>query len=106
MTIKTLIEQTLSTTIFYYEDEKQFFAECIGNFISLCNKFSITYGVDHNEDHGMYTINVLAQKCSLDSIDTNTLFSEILNLFDYSIKYASLGGEGCNMSISVTERVV
>jgi hypothetical protein len=102
--ITTIIEQDLITTVFYYAEEKQFFVECFDNFTSLCKEFSINHAVDHKEEYGMFTVLVCNQKIVLDSVDTNTLFEEILSLFDYDMKYACIGGKCCGMSISVTEK--
>ena len=105
MTVTTIIH-TMSTEIFYCDKEdKEELISYLSEYEDLCSQLSVHRSITHDSESCTFKVVVFGQKCTLDSMDTNTLFSEILSVFDYEIEYANLGGVGCNMSISVIEKV-
>jgi hypothetical protein len=60
----------------------------------IFDEFSIYY----NETH------ILPQKITVSEVDMNYLFSEVF-LGDVIIEYGFYGGEGCDFSINIKEKV-
>lgn len=54
-------------------------------------------------DEENHTVTIHVQKCTLDQISMNHVFSDLLCYFDYSMQYAALGGKGCDFSIVIVD---
>lgn len=89
--MKLYIDTTLSKKFKISPDE-------LSEITETLKKFSIR---NHMEEIGedLFNIKVLDQKVTLDEISMNTLFDNVLNYFDFSMKYGNYGGEGCEFSI-------
>lgn len=49
-------------------------------------------------------LRVNAQKVTLEEVDMNYLFSDVLCWFGYTLRYAALGGEGCDFAMVITSK--
>ncbi len=54
-------------------------------------------------DEENHTVTIRVQKCTLDEVSMNHVFSDLLCYFDYCIQYAALGGKGCDFSIVIVD---
>lgn len=63
-------------------------------------KFSVYHQVEVTNTHTL--LRVLAQKVTLVDKDMNELFYDALDvLFEYRLRYAALGGEGCEFAMEL-----
>jgi hypothetical protein len=68
----------------------------------ICDKLGIQYFFDDPE--GSIEFKIYAQKITLDEIAMNELFADILTYFQFKIKYAAIGGTGCDMALVITSK--
>jgi hypothetical protein len=106
--MKLLIDEDLVFTQAFPPEfpEAEFDAECeyfqqldaLARQYAVAGSFAVTAtGV---------TVIVRAQKVTLDEISMNTLFAEFLSeLFIVELRYAALGGAGCDFAMSVVKAV-
>lgn len=82
--MKLIIEDIIKIKKEYLEDD----------YKEILKKFTIFYKEDNEH------IFIVEQKITLNEININTLFSEIF-VDECEIKYAYLGGRGCDLSLSL-----
>jgi len=67
----------------------------------ICAKYSVAICLDIFD--GEISFNIPPQKITLEEVNMNTLFFEVLNVyFNIKCRYMSLGGEGCEMAFEVS----
>lgn len=89
-----------SSTVNDFENTAAFFAE----ISDICNKFSVQHKIYLGTTIGStvdFTIPV--QKITLDSVDVNELLFDVFYLLDYDIEYSSLGGRGCDLTLTIVK---
>lgn len=99
--MKLLIQENLSAKYFTEPDIRPEDAEQDAEFwkgiTELLDKYSVYYKLEDKSDCWLFEIPV--QKINLSEENMNTLFHEVLFLLDYELKYAGLGGKGCDFSL-------
>ena len=90
-----------SSTAQDFQDSAEEFAE----MTAICKKFGVQYTLKLAQNlNDTIDFVILVQKCTLDEVDMNELFADVLFLLDYDIQYGMLGGKGCDFSIAMTAR--
>ena len=70
---------------------------------ALLDSYTVHHMIDCREDTTVFSI--YTQKITLDEFAMNNLFHNILNVyFDIEISYASIGGKGCDMALTVRNK--
>lgn len=104
--MKLLINSPLSYSDVYIpsisDEEVEEHQEAFQELLDICDKFGVHYCRDFRQDGIEFDIHV--QKVTLDEVSMNQLFAEVLRLFDYDIRYAALGGAGCDFAIELTAK--
>lgn len=86
---KDLTSEGLAHTLEYFHDLEQ-----------LAKKYAVSRKFVFGPTS--VTIDISAQKITLDQFDMNTLFADFLTeLFEVQIRYAALGGAGCDFSMEI-----
>lgn len=99
--MKLLLNEDLVWTSDVPEPVKSEFAEFLQSLEAVARKMSVHASFELGEARAKVTIP--AQKISLDDIAMNELFDSLLNeLFNLELRYATLGGTGCEFAIEVT----
>ena len=102
--MKLIIENTLYldavVDLTSIHDDMQDTTDEFNEIADICKRYSINYMLDLREDTTIFA--VYPQKITLNEVNMNHVFANILYLFTYKIQYAWLGGEGCEFSMSLT----
>ena len=97
--MKLLIDETLVLKHTYAEDADELELlennEALDDLEKMLKSFSVWYNLKRT-DNG-YTLEIGAQKCTLDEQSMNTLFYDILFDIPHVLKYSPLGGTGCDL---------
>jgi len=82
------------------EDDASDTTDEFNSIHATLDNINVIHSFDVAED--FCTLTIYEQKCQLDEYAMNTLFSILVMYFDFSIRYMTLGGAGCEFAIELT----
>jgi len=82
------------------DDDKSDMADEFNSIHTTLDNMNVNHSFDVADD--FCTLTIYEQKCQLDEFNMNTLFFFFLMYFDFSIRYLTLGGAGCEFAIELT----
>ena len=98
--MKTIIHDTLVYSSDFAVEDTIDVTELFDYTRDLCVKFNVHHTITVTADRVKLTIE--PQKITLDEIDMNTFWHDVLdNFFSIRTHYAALGGAGCGFALSV-----
>lgn len=98
--MKTVIHDTLIYSSNFDVEDIADVTELFDSTRDLCVRFSVHHTITVSADRVVFTIE--PQKITLDEIDMNTFWHDVLdNFFNIRTCYAAFGGAGCGFSLSV-----
>ena len=104
--MKLLIQTDLEYSTVFNEDgigvDFDEFKADAEHLVKDLKRFAVHSKLDLTERRCLFT--VVSQKVTLDDINMNTLLHDLYETFDdLVLEYAGLGGEGCEVSLRLTQ---
>ncbi len=106
--MKLLIQDDLQYTETYYpgitDEDYELNSESLLETGKILKSLGVSYNIENKESY--FTITIYTQKVNLDESNMNWLFFDVLYdfPFKFKLKYAHLGGKGCEFSLEITTK--